>query len=151
MNRIHTVAATLPDYLQPTFSPPSTRTQLDAFAEAIGAPLPSDVRDFFAVHDAISAPDIHNGYFIGDTSVLSRSIQRGDFPVVNGAAIVFAIGSDGGGNAFVTLSGANGPVWNWRHDIGDFLLLSDTFLGFLARVADDFEAYSRGDDEWQFM
>ena len=149
--RLHAVATTLPDYVQPTFSPPSTQAQLEALAESIGHILPSDVRGFLAVHDSVSAPDIHNGYFIGDSSVLSRSIQRSDFPAVKGAASVFAIGSDGGGNAFLTLSSSNGPVWKWRHDTGDFLHIADTFLGFLSRVADDFDAYSRGDVPWQFM
>ncbi|MBB3210630.1 hypothetical protein FHS27_006478 [Rhodopirellula rubra] len=103
------------------------------------------------MHDSVSAPDIHNGYFIGDTSALTRSIQRGDFPTAIGSTSVFSIGSDGGGNAFLTQSDDNGPVWKWRNDIGDYLQLSDTFIGFLGRVADDFDAYSRGDERWQFM
>ena len=149
--RLQAIAATLPECSRPTFSSPSTQTQLEAFAESITHPLPSNVCDFLAVHDSISAPDIHNGYFIGDSSVLTRSIQRGDFPAANGSTSVFPIGSDGGGNAFVTPSHDNGPVWKWRHDIGDFAELSDTFLGFLDRIADDFDAYSRGDERWDFI
>ena len=149
--RMRETVASLPDYEQPTFSAPATPQQIAQLEAAIGCPIPPDVRDFFAAHNAITAMDIHNGYSIGDSTALARSMARGDFPASVDSIDVFPIGSDGGGNAFLMPRAYGGPVWKWRHDIGDFVVVADSFAQFLARLADDFDAYADGRTDWNFM
>ncbi|TWT49553.1 SMI1 / KNR4 family protein [Rubripirellula amarantea] len=143
--------ASLPDYEQPTFSSPATPQQVAHLEAAIGGPIPPDIRDFFAVHDEVTAMDIHNGYSIGGSTGLARSVARGDFPLSVDSVDVFPIGSDGGGNAFLMPRAGGGPVWKWRHDIGDFVAVADSFAQFLDRLADDFHAYADGRTDWDFM
>lgn len=143
--------ASLPKYEQPTCSTPTTPQQVAQFDTAIGWAIPSEVRDFFAVHAAITSIDIHNGYSIGDLTILARSVAGGDFPDSVDSIDVFPIGSDGCGNAFLMVRAGSGPVWKWRHDVGDFAIVANSFSQFLTRLADDFHAYAVGQTDWDFM
>lgn len=149
--RMRETVISLPDYEQPTFATPATPQQVAQLEAAIGGSIPADIRNFFAIHDAITAMGIHCGYSIGGSTILARSVARGDYPSFVNSVEVFPIGSDGGGNAFLLPRAGGGPVWKWRHDIGDFVVVAESFAQFLTRLADDFHAYADGLTDWEYM
>lgn len=87
------------------YEPDSNEIRLAAtHAEADLSVLPSPVRAFFSAVDAISWPDVWNGYFLGPAKDVVRGISEYD----PGAVVVgseqhraLVIGSDGGGGFFV--------------------------------------------------
>lgn len=149
--RFWSAADLLDDYDRPTSNGPATPEHIALFEAAIGCPLPPDARDFFQAHDSISAMDVHNGYWIGGLAILARSVSRGDFPTEIDSRSVFPIGTDGGGNAFLATAGEGGPVWKWRHDVGESVLLAGSLAEFLGRLADDVRAFADGETHWNFM
>jgi hypothetical protein len=149
--RFWSAADLLEDYERPTSNAPATPEHLALFEAAIGDPLPPDARDFFQAHDSISAMDVHNGYSIGGSAILTRSVSRGDFPTKIDSWSVFPIGSDGGGNAFLATVAEGGPVWKWRHDVGLSVWLAGSLAEFFGRLADDVRAFADGETDWDFM
>lgn len=150
-SRLSLASSSLPGYARPIFAPPATSTQIAVLEVALGCRLPPSVRSFFDAQDSISAMDVHNGYSIGDSATLARSILRRDFPNTIDSTCVFPIGSDGGGNPFLMPLSEEGPIWKWRHDAGEFVVVADSFDLFLDRLADDFRMFAAGRTEWDYM
>lgn len=154
LNRLRGLADLFPEGEGPTFSPPASADAIEALESALGFPLPAELREFLAQCDAIVAMDVHNGYWIGGTAELARSVGRGDFPGSmdsGGERItVMPIATDGGGNAFL-LTPADGRVWRWDHETGTPSAVADSFVGFLERVAQDWERAASGDADWEYL
>jgi cell wall assembly regulator SMI1 len=154
LNRLRALANLFPDGEGPTFSPPASADEIEAFESAVRLPLPAELREFLAQCDAIVAMDVHNGYWIGGTAELARSVVRGDFSGTmdsGGERItVMPIATDGGGNAFF-LTQADGRVWRWDHETGTLSAVADSFVGFLERVAQDWERAASGDADWEYL
>jgi hypothetical protein len=144
-------ARTLPASIRPSFSPPATAEKILELELVLGTSLPEPIHDFFTQHDSISAMDVWNGYFVGGIDVILRSLKRGDFPRVVESRPVIAIATDGGGNAFLTPSDSDGPVWKWLHETGAVTEVARDFNAFSDRLADDFRMFADGNDRWQYM
>ena len=154
LNRLRSLADLFPEGEGPTFSPPASADAIQAFESALGFPLPAELREFLAQCDAVVAMDVHNGYWIGGTAGLARSVSRGDFPGSmdsGGERItVMPIATDGGGNAFL-LTPADGRVWRWDHETGTLSAIAGSFAAFLERVAQDWERGASGDADWEYL
>jgi hypothetical protein len=98
--------------------------------------------------------DVHNGYWIGGTTALTRSVSRGDFPrtIESGGETVSVapIATDGGGNAFL-VTAHDGQVWRWDHETGTLAAVAVSFGAFLERVARDWERAASGDANWEYL
>lgn len=134
---------------RPTFSPPSSPDVLEELERLTGFPLPTNVREFFAITDAVVGMSVHNGYQIGGAETLAGLIQSGAVPrtVPDGPCLPVAL--DGGGNVF--LLSAPGRVWRWGHEAGRMSLVADSFGAFIERVVADWRAYVNDTSEWAFL
>jgi hypothetical protein len=154
LNRLRRFTEVFPEGEGPAFSPPASADSIQAFESALGFPLPPDLREFLTLCDAVVAMDIHNGYWIGGTTGLTRSIGRGDFPGIidsGGERVPVApIATDGGGNAFL-LTASDGRVWRWDHETGGVSPVAGSFVAFLERVAEDWERAAAGDADWTYL
>jgi cell wall assembly regulator SMI1 len=120
---------------RPRFDPPASRDAIGALERVAGFPLPTDLRAFFALTDAVVGISIHNGYWLGG----AENLARGDFPRVAAGEPAVPVATDGGGNAF--LLSASGRVWRWDHERGNETKVAESFTEFLERVAADWAAY----------
>jgi SMI1 / KNR4 family (SUKH-1) len=125
-----------------------------AFEQALGLRLPDEVREFLLSCDAIVAMNVWNGYWIGGTANLTRSVLREDFPsefLLCGRSIHLApIATDGGGNAFL-VDMDDGGVFYWEHEEGSVSRVVDSFTAFLERVAEDWKHASMNDKDWRYL
>ena len=153
--RLRAVAVKFPEDERPTFAPPASADAVEMLARAVGAPLPSELRDFLANTEKVVAMDVWNGYWIGGPVTLARSLTRGDYypnavdlRAAGGATIPFA--GDGGGNGFdVALT--DGRVWHWNHETGFARAIAPSFSAFLERVVEDWEHAAAGDPAWRYL
>jgi hypothetical protein len=141
LKHLRSLADAFAEEERPTFSPPASADSIQAFESAVGFPLPAELREFLTRCDAVVAMDVHNGYWIGGTSGLTRSVSRGDFPrrIESGGELVAVapIATDGGGNAFL-LTAHDGRVWRWDHETGTLAAVAGSFVAFLERVGAGF-------------
>jgi len=148
LNHLRSLADAFPEGDRPTFSPPAPAASIRAFEVAVGFPLPAELRDFLSLCDAVVAMDVHNGYWLGGSAVLTRGVSLGYFPrsvEVGGEPVAVApVGTDGGGNAFLVTAG-DGRVWRWDHETGGVAAVAGSFAAFLRRVAEDWEHAAAGD------
>lgn len=154
VSRLRDVASDFPEWQAPTFGEPATERDLTSLRAATGIGLPSDFTTFLKITDAVIAMDIHNGYWIGGSAELSRSLRRGDYPVTvdadGRATRVVPVATDGGGNAFFTCVDT-GTIWRWDHETGRVNLVAQDLADFLRRVADDW-LHARSDDpSWNYL
>jgi hypothetical protein len=134
---------------RPRFDPSATPESLAEFERLAGFALPGDLRTFLEQTDAIAGMSVHNGYWIGSTEQLARSMEAGTFPrKVNGEQAI-PVATDGGGNAF--LLGESGRVWRWDHETDKVNIIAESFDAFLERVADDWAAYVSERKDWRFL
>lgn len=154
LNRLRSFTDVFPEGEGPAFSPPASADSIQAFESAVGFPLPAELREFLTQCDAVVAMDVHNGYWIGGTTGLTRSVSRGDFPrrIDSGGepVAVAPIATDGGGNAFL-LTPPDGRVWRWDHETGRVSAVAGSFVAFLERVAQDWERAASGDANWKYL
>jgi len=154
VGELRDAAAAFPDWQRPRFHDPATASALAALADAVGAPLPAALDRFLRITDAIVAMDVRNGYWVGGTAELIRSVQRGDHPtsVVVGRSTerVVPVATDGGGNAFLaTVDG--GAIWRWAHEVDGAERIAPTFETFLRRIAEDWRRAVVGDTGWTYL
>jgi hypothetical protein len=153
--RLRAIATRFPDDDRPRFAPPASEADVESFARVAGAPVPTVLREFFAITGEIVAMDVHNGYRIGGPVMLARSLARGDhYPnAINlgpaGGPTVPCAG-DGGGNGF-DLAVNSGAVWFWDHETGAARLIATSFAAFLERVGDDWEHAAAFDYQWHYL
>lgn len=129
---------------RPVFLPP-----LDARRLADLAALPPELLEFFALCGRVRAGNIRNGYDVGDWGAVQRDPANG-LPLTIDREPVFAVGFDGGGNAFLH-SLADGRVWRWDHETGATAPVADSFAQLLHRIADDWEHHLADDREWVYL
>lgn len=138
----------------PRFAGPSGRFAVSAIQDAVGRELPDPMWDFFTACDEIVAMDIRNGYRLGGTGWVRRMVTAGAFPrhvEAEGEPVrVVPFASDGGGNGFLVGLGDEG-VWGWDHETGRTRRVADSFAAFLARVADDWEAFAADAPGWTYL
>jgi hypothetical protein len=134
---------------RPLFDPPAAPDAVAAFERVAGFPLPDDLRDFFAITEAVVGMSVHNGYWVGGLKKLVSAMDLGDFPRQVAGESAAPVATDGGGNAFLLTAG--GRVWRWDHETGRVSVVAVTFGEFLARVAADWEAYVADTPGWRFL
>ncbi|QEL15348.1 SMI1/KNR4 family protein [Limnoglobus roseus] len=134
---------------RPHFEMPTTSEHLTEYEQAVGFPLPGDVRAFLAEVGAVVGMSVHNGYWLGDVERLTCSVKYGDYPKHVGNDPVAPIATDGGGNAF--LLSASGPIWRWDHETEKMSKVATSFAAFLDRVVADWEAYVSDTPRWKFL
>ena len=138
----------------PSFREPATPEQIRSLEEAVGGPLPASLKAFLRLSDAVIAMDVHNGYWLGGSVELARSVRRGDFPPdvpVDGVRRrAVPVATDGGGNAFLTSVG-DPRVWGWMQASGELHDVAPDFEAFLARVAEDWRHAARDDPDWDYL
>jgi hypothetical protein len=154
LSRLRELAGSFPEHSRPVFVPPASPEAILAFEQALGIRLTDEVREFLLVHDAIVAMNVWNGYWIGGTAELTRSVVRGDFPseflLGEGHVHLSPIATDGGGNAFL-IAIDNGSVCHWEHETGSVSKVADSFTAFLGRVAEDWKHAAVGDEDWHYL
>jgi cell wall assembly regulator SMI1 len=154
LNRLRAISEGFPEWERPTFHPPASIEDVRELEQAIGAPLPTNIREFLLLCSAIVAMDIHNGYWIGGVRELARSVIRGDFPrtveAVCGSMPVVPIATDGGGNASLASIEGNW-IGRWDHETGKTVGVATSFVEFLNRVALDWEHSAAGTEGWRYM
>jgi hypothetical protein len=147
------LGAAYPHDVAPQFEPPASPTELAELEDASGGPLPAEMVALLQRAKAIIAMDVHNGYWIGGPTQLSRSIRRRDFPAeldVQGQTIrAIPLATDGGGNAFLLAGG--GSVWRWDHETGVSTFVAEDLEEFLHRVAEDWRHHLDGDGTWAYL
>ena len=154
LNCLRELADSFPEHSRPTFGPPASPEAVLAFEQALSLRLPDEVREFLLSCDAIVAMNVWNGYWIGGTANLTRSVLREDFPsesLLCGRRIHLApIATDGGGNAFL-IAIDDGSVCYWEHEEGGVSRVADSFTAFLEQVAEDWKHASMNDKDWRYL
>src|SRR5688500_12292472 len=150
---------------EPVFDGQATDDELREFASRTAEALPSDYVDYLKRCRRIVAMDVHNGYELFAPSSDVRSPERsqvsGDGRVAEEVPVL-PVGGDGGGKRFLLAIGSRpaGRVWEWLHEypippngiaVEGLERVAASFSAFLARVADDWEHFVDGDDEWKFL
>jgi cell wall assembly regulator SMI1 len=153
--RLRALAAHFPEEERPRIAPPASDDAVEQFARGAHAPVPAELREFFAITAEIVAMDVHTGYRIGGPETLARSLTRGDhYPnaidlsPAGGPTIPCA--GDGGGNGY-DLAVHDGAVWFWNHETGAAHRIATSFAAFLERVADDWEHAAAYDYKWRYL
>jgi len=150
----------------PRFGPACCEAEIDELLGAKRVEL-AEYSEFLSINRRIDAADIYNGYFLFSPLLVARQIdmpQRlhvGIEPNLSEVEVL-PIGSDGGGNGF--LMGRSGPsvglVWKWDHERvvrsdgvarEGVVKVAETFVGFLERVALDWEHFVSGDTSWSYI
>ena len=153
LTRLWALADRFPEWQKPSFSQPSSPDGIRELERVAGSPLPDDLREFLLRHDEVRAMDIHNGYWLGGTALLTQSVLRGDFPkaVISGGCPIRVLleATDGGGNGFL-VSLDDGRVWRWEDESGSAVQVAASFPEFLGRVAEDWEHAAADDRDWPF-
>lgn len=134
----------------PVFHPPATSNSLEAFAAELGCPLPEELAEFLRQTDAVVAMEIHNGYWLGGTEQLSRSVKRGDWPRLIDGLLAIPVATDGGGHAFL-ISATGDRVWRRERETGSWRVVAESFSRFLERVAADWVAFENQVPNWTFL
>jgi cell wall assembly regulator SMI1 len=150
MQRLLESANMLPEWAKPTVHEAATTEDIASFEEVIGTLLPEDFRRFLTMSDGIVAMDVQNGYWLGGTKLLTRSVHRNDFPGFIENNKVVPIATDGGGNVFL-LSLGGYHVWRWRRETSQCDVVSNSFIEFLLRVASDWEQFASENDHWKYL
>lgn len=154
LNDLRNLADAFSEGERPTFRPPASTVSIQAFEATLGFPLPNELREFLSQCDAVVAMDVHNGYWLGGSAELTRSVSRGDFPrsikVGEEFVAVAPVGTDGGGNAFLLTAG-DGKVWRWDHENGSLAEVAGSFVALLMRVAEDWEQAAAGVKSWKYL
>ncbi|MFO0696685.1 MAG: hypothetical protein U0230_24155 [Polyangiales bacterium] len=150
------------------FGPGCCAGELTEFASWWRGGLPGDYEELLSLCRSVSAPDVHNGYFIYSPLAVARqdaSIPR-RLHVVIGEALeevgVTAFAGDGAGNQFLLGMGGvgRGMVWKWSHErpvrfdgvaTEGLTLEASSFVEFLERIAEDWEHFVRGDHDWVYL
>ena len=152
--RLQSIADRFLEWQTPRFAAPAASEAIHELERVAGTRLPGDLRAFLERLDEIVAMDIHNGYWLGGTGALTRSVLRNDFPkeLKTGGSLIQAlpVATDGGGNAFLVASDGGG-VWRWDHETRNTAQVATSFSKFLARVADDWEHAAADDPDWAFL
>lgn len=148
--RLRLVAHAFTESERPSFWPAATPASVERLEQAAGVRLPNDFYEFLFQADAVIAMDIQNGYWIGGTEGLALNIGRSDFPHNVEGMKVIPVATDGGGNAFL-LAVAGDHVWQWDHETGHVKEVACSFVAFLSRVADDWEQFAAGNNNWDCL
>jgi len=154
LSRLHELAEEFSIAEQPAFHQGVSADAIFALERAVMAQIPKDFSYFLRNCDAIVAMGVWNGYWIGGSEVLLRSITRKDFPSEvceeNNTTAVVPVATDGGGNAFL-LSLDGDKVWKWNHETGNSTLVAHGFSSFLARIVEDWEHFLADDRAWRYL
>ena len=106
--------------------------------------MPNDYIAFINQCSALSAPDIHNGYFLHPVESVLADLKNND----SQENVIF--GSDGGGNQFLIN----------RYDLGIFKadptgsnleLICDTFTEFVSLIIEDWKHFRDADHNWKYI
>lgn len=151
----------------PRFGPGCCEAEIDELLGEDRTEL-AEYAEFLSRCRRVDAADVHDGYFlyspllVVQQSDAPRQLHVGEEPNFREVEVL-CVGGDGGGNQFVMSS--NGPlvgtVWKWNHEQvvrldrvarEGLTKIADSFVGFLERVALDWEKFVAGDDpSWPYI
>jgi hypothetical protein len=145
----------------PRFDAPIAAAELAELDAQVVNALPNDLVEFYKLCGGITAMDIHNGYAV---LPLEQAVQiRRDGPthvIADGTRHAFIpVAADGGGNLFLLQLASPFCVWRSNHervtgpevDESAVRQVAVGFSEFLARVAEDWEHFVDGDQDWNFL
>ncbi|MEM7165727.1 MAG: SMI1/KNR4 family protein [Planctomycetota bacterium] len=156
LERLRAVASELESWHTPvTFARGLTQEEIAELQLALPAELPEDAVEFLTQCSAIEGPDVQAGYSIGGRACFApaRSADRwpGHLKVGDAEAPLTVIGDDGITNRFLLALGATNPVVKWDHESGGVVVVAESFQGFLATVAKDWEHYLARDGGHDYL
>jgi cell wall assembly regulator SMI1 len=154
VEKLRTVAEGFAVEERPNFLPGASAEAIVELEKSLAAKLPEDFNDFLRTHEAITAMEIRNGYWVGGIALIIMNVRRGDFPPAvaeeNGPDAVVPVATDGGGNAFL-MSLRGGTVWKWDHETGGVRIVADNFTAFLGRILQDWQHFQSGDGTSDYL
>lgn len=147
--RVEKLSAVLTEVLSQDFGYPVTGelfapASSDQITRLQNHAFPDDYVEFSRHCAGISAPDIHNGYFLHPvTTVL-------DWADDNSCADNMLIGSTGGGDQFLLNRYGCGMM---RSNAGgtDLEILFDDFSKFLDRILIDWQKFRDNSEDWSYI
>jgi hypothetical protein len=118
-------------------------------ASLAGVRLPADLLAWYREVRDVSLPDIGNGYFVHEPSLVARS----EVTSIRGRFVddVFVFASDGGGTLFAVGAATGSPVYRlpageivadvYRSDDPLFEVVAENLIGFFDRLRDTVDAF----------
>jgi hypothetical protein len=148
LHRLHAAASRFADWQAPTFGPPATTDEIAALRATLDIPLTARLKQFLTQHRAIVAMDIWNGYWLGCSAV--GPLRLPNLPALFHSGVrALPIATDGGGNAFLEVSG--GPILHWNHGTGGMTAVAPDLTCFLRLIATDWEHAAEDDASWLYL